>query len=77
MIYIDDESFYEKPGMCCDCPFFDGGGPSTAYGSDVGFCRMFEESHKRWINPPRRCQKLFNKAFRMPEGRKLVVVSDD
>lgn len=35
---------------------------------------VFQENHRSWINPPRRCQKLFNKAFRMPEGSKLVIV---
>lgn len=35
---------------------------------------MFQENHRSWINPPRRCQKLFNKAFRMPEGSRLVIV---
>jgi hypothetical protein len=35
---------------------------------------VFGEMHRSWINPPRRCQKLFNKAFRMPDGSKLVIV---
>lgn len=35
---------------------------------------MFDEMHHSYINPPRRCQKLFNKAFRMPDGSNLVIV---
>lgn len=45
--------------------------------SDIGFCRLFEENHKYYINPPKRCQKLFNRAFRMPEGSRLVIVKNE
>ena len=74
MITINDIVFYDKPGSCGSCPFFDNGGTSSFHGSEIGYCRLFDEMHRRWINPPRRCQKLFNKAFRTPEGSRLVIV---
>jgi len=74
MITINDIVFYDKPGSCGSCPFFDNGGTSSFHGSEIGYCRLFDEMHRRWINPPRRCQKLFNKAFRMPDDSKLVIV---
>lgn len=74
MITINDIVFYDKPGSCGSCPFFDNGGTSSFHGSEIGYCRLFDEMHRQWINPPRRCQKLFNKAFRMPDGSKLVIV---
>lgn len=42
--------------------------------SSMGYCMMFDENHRSWRELPRRCQKLFNKAFRMPEGSHLVIV---
>lgn len=42
-------------------------------GEVKGHCRMFDEMHKSYINPPKRCQKIFNKAFRMPDGSELVI----
>ena len=81
MIYIQGEAFYDKPGSCGSCPFFSSGNTflSGKVGccSDIGFCRLFEENHKYYINPPKRCQKLFNQAFRMPEGSKLVIVKNE
>lgn len=74
MITINGTTFYDKPGSCGSCPFFDNGGTSSFHGSETGYCRLFDEMHRRWINPPRRCQKLFNKAFRMPDGSNLVIV---
>lgn len=74
MITINGTTFYDKPGSCGSCPFFDNGGTSIFHGSETGYCRLFDEMHRRWINPPRRCQKLFNKAFRMPDGSNLVIV---
>lgn len=46
-------------------------------GSSIGHCTMFNEMHHSYINPPRRCQKLFNKAFRYPEGTKLSIVTEN
>lgn len=75
MLTINSETFYEKPGSCGTCPFFYNGATHLQSNFVQGFCRLFEENHKSYINPPRRCQKLFNKAFRMPDGSKLVVVA--
>lgn len=78
MVTINGETFYDKPGSCGTCPFFSSGATHMFSGLDgKGHCRLFNENHSRWINPPRRCQKLFNKAFRMPEGTRLVIVEKE
>lgn len=78
MVTINGEIFHDKPGSCGTCPFFNSGNTylSSRLGcnSSMGFCTVFGENHRSWINPPRRCQELFNKAFRMPEGSKLIIV---
>lgn len=75
MVYINGVRFDEKPGMCCSCPFFSTG--SSAMTTYVkGHCRLWDETHKMTINPPARCQKIFNKAFRYPDGSKLVITQD-
>lgn len=76
MVTINGEIFHDKPGSCGTCPFFTNGRTSRFPGTEIGFCRMFDENHRSWINPPRRCQKLFNKAFRMPDGSDLVIVKN-
>lgn len=73
MIILNGKEFYDIPGSYATCPFFLMGGHGLQY--DTGFCTLFEENHKTYINPPRRCMKLFRKAFRMPEGSELVVVA--
>lgn len=73
MIYINDKPFYEKPGSCATCPFFFDGHSSMCY-CDKGVCTLFGEQHKGIINPPARCQKLFNKAFKYAEGTRLVIM---
>lgn len=76
MVTINGKIFHDKPGSCGSCPFFDNGSTSMYHG-EVGYCWMFGENHRSWINPPRRCQKLFNKAFRMPEGARLVIIAQE
>lgn len=76
MITINKITFYDKPGSCGTCPFFTNGA-SRFCNVSKGYCRMFDEEHHSYINIPRRCQKLFNKAFRMPEGSNLVIVVKD
>lgn len=81
MITINGKTFHDKPGSCGTCPFFNSGNTylSCRIGnySRNGFCTLFEENHKFYINPPRRCHKLFNKAFKMPEGSSLVIVVNE
>lgn len=72
MITINGEKFYEKPTSCGTCPFYLSGSTSLSP-SCRGVCRLFAENHKSYINPPKRCQKLFNKAFRYPDGSELVI----
>ncbi len=76
MIVINGEKFYDKPGSCGSCPFFYSGSTRLSNFSN-GVCRLWNEKHKSYINPPKRCQKLFNKAFRFPDGTKLVIVDGE
>lgn len=77
MVTINGEQFYDKPSSCGTCPFFSDGATHLNPSFARGHCRMFDEIHHFYIYPPRRCQKLFNLAFRMPEGSDLVIVSKD
>lgn len=76
MISINGTAFYEKPGSCGTCPFFISGS-SRLVPVDKGLCMLFKEMHHTYINPPWRCRKLFNKAFKYPEGSNLVIVKDE
>lgn len=78
MVTINGETLYNNPGSCGTCPFFYNGATHLQpVGSQKGYCRMFDEMHKSYINPPARCKKLFNKAFSMPEGSTLVITVND
>lgn len=76
-IIINGKKFYDKPGSCGTCPFFSSGNTYLSsrlgYSSSMGYCMIFDENHRSWRNPPRRCQKLFNKAFNMPNNEPLVI----
>lgn len=74
MVIINDRKFYDKPGSCDSCPFFFSGSTHLCTNKGRGICTLFNEMHQPYINPPKRCQKLFNKAFRMPNGSNLVIV---
>lgn len=76
MILINGTKFWDKPGSCGTCPFFISGS-SRLSPSDRGVCTLWNENHRTYINPPRRCQKLFNKASRYPDGTKLVIVAEN
>lgn len=75
-VIINDIKFYEKPSSCGSCGFFSNGSTYINPGSEIGHCRLFDEMHKRYINPPARCAKLFNKAFREYDGRSLIIVNN-
>ena len=74
-IYVNNEPFDEKPESCATCPFFVDGSSSMCH-YDKGLCTLFGEQHKGIINPPERCQKLFNKAFKFAEGTRLVIMQN-
>ena len=76
MIYINGQKFYDKPGSCGTCPFFNNGSTHMSPGSIKGHCLQWNEMHKSYINPPARCKKLFNKAFKYPEGTELIIVGN-
>lgn len=73
MIKINGRIFYDKPGSCGTCSFFNSGS-SELCPQQKGYCDLWQEMHNCWINVPQKCQKLFNKAFKMPEGSDLVIV---
>nr|DAJ04705.1 MAG TPA: hypothetical protein [Caudoviricetes sp.] len=76
MITINGKVFYDKPGSCGSCSFFFCGSTHLCPNRGKGICILFNEMHQPYINPPKRCQKLFNKAFRMPDGSDLVIVKN-
>lgn len=76
MITINGKVFYDKPGSCGSCSFFFCGSTHLCPNRGKGICILFNEMHQSYINPPKRCQKLFNKAFRMPDGSDLVIVKN-
>lgn len=76
MITINGKVFYDKPGSCGSCSFFFCGSTHICPNRGKGICILFNEMHQPYINPPKRCQKLFNKAFRMPDGSDLVIVKN-
>ena len=76
MIYINNKAFYDRHGSCGTCPFFMDGSSSMCH-PQRGLCTMFAETHASYINPPGRCLKLFNKAFKHPDGAKLLIVYDE
>jgi hypothetical protein len=74
MVYINGWKFYEEPGSCGTCPFFSNGATQMAAGSMRGHCILWNEMHGRTTNPPRRCAKLFKKAFTFQDGERLQIV---
>lgn len=79
MIIINGHKFYEEPGSCGTCPFLLTGNtdsPMPVPHADKGLCIQWDETHHTWANTPRRCSKLFKKAFSAgyPEGTELVIV---
>lgn len=75
-VFINGKKFTEEPGSCGACPFFFNGRtemPPSA--SPKGLCALFDESHSSYITIPRRCHKLFKKAFTFQEGENLVITA--
>lgn len=76
-VYINGEKFTEEPLTCGSCPFFSSGrNAMTPSASAMGHCRLFDEMHNSYISPPRRCHKLFKKAFTFREGENLVITAN-
>lgn len=81
MVTINGCKFWEVPTSCGTCEFFYNGAtyvpglPSTHQAR--GHCRLFNEMHHSWINIPRRCSKLFKKAFALYDnsGEEVVIVT--
>ena len=65
-IYVNNEPFDEKPESCATCPFFVDGSSSMRH-SDKDLCMLFGVQHKGIKNPPARCHKIFDKAFKFAE----------
>lgn len=66
MITINGIRFSEYPSSCGTCPCFAFLSPSPLI--RMGHCRMWNEMHHSYIDPPRRCRKLFKKVFEFPDG---------
>lgn len=81
MIIINGKTFYEEPTSCGTCPFLYipcTNAPAPVSSSDKGHCLLWDEIHRTWRSVPRRCSKLFSKAFaNYPEGSNLVIVAND
>lgn len=82
MITINNVAFHEEPGSCGTCPFLFIPGkdapsflPSGGDSSGKHHCTLFDEWHHSWAGCPRRCRKLFRKAFSFPDGYKLVITN--
>lgn len=74
MVTINGKEFTDKPTHCGSCPFFHSGSTAMWTNPGKGFCELFDEFHRHYINPPKRCQKLFNAAFRFPDGENLCIL---
>lgn len=81
MIIINGQKFYEEPTSCGTCPFlliYNSDAPVPVHHIESKYhCLLFDEMHASWRSVPRRCQKLFKKAFTYPEGTELVLVSNN
>jgi hypothetical protein len=75
MITINGQRFYGIPGSCGSCSFFSNGSTDRQPGGELGHCIMFNEWHKRWCTTPRRCMKLFKKAFTFADGSELIITA--
>ncbi len=81
MIIINGHKFYEEPGSCGTCPFLLTGNTNTPIignsQTSRGICIQWNETHHTWASIPRRCAKLFKKAFEAgyPDGTVLAIVS--
>lgn len=80
MLIINGYIFYEEPGTCGTCPFLVTGNtnaPVPTVSSNRGVCLQWNETHHTWAAIPRRCSKLFKKAFAAgyPDGTKMVIVA--
>jgi len=76
MIYINNKLFYDTPGSCGTCEFYVSGSTSMCPTSR-GICALFDEEHHSYINIPKRCAKIFRKAFKFPEGTKLIITANN
>lgn len=75
-VFINGKKFTEEPGSCGACPFFfNSRTEMTPSASPKGLCALFDESHSSYITIPRRCHKLFKKAFTFQEGENLVITA--
>lgn len=77
MIMINGKKFYDEPTSCGACPFFFNGMTDAplSQATTKGHCMQFDEMHNSWRNVPRRCEKIFRKAFTYSEGSELVITN--
>lgn len=82
MVIINNTKFYEIPTSCGTCPFLMTGNtdvPRVGYRTDRGLCLQWDEVHHTWTKLPRRCAKVFKKAFEQynDSGENLVITQKD
>lgn len=78
MVIINGKSFYEVPSSCGTCPFLLTGNtdcPGVVSAYSKGVCIQWNETHHSWANIPKRCERLFKKAFKQYNdcGMNLVI----
>jgi CRISPR/Cas system CMR-associated protein Cmr3 (group 5 of RAMP superfamily) len=77
-ITINGFKFYDEPSSCGTCAFFNNGQTEMSAGSERGVCIAFDETHHRWKQCPRRCKRIFRKAFtQFSDGAELTIVIND
>lgn len=81
MITINGIRMYEEPTSCGTCPFLHTGTTDSPVSASYskGICLQWNETHHTWRNVPKRCAKLFRRAFEMYDnsGENLVIVSKE
>jgi len=82
MVIINGHTFYEEPGCCGTCPFLMTGNtdvPGIGHTAQRGLCIQWNEEHHTWAHIPRRCAKLFKRAFQLYDnsGQELVITSKE
>jgi hypothetical protein len=78
MITINGFRFYDQPARCRDCSFYDDGTTERYEGRtpSLGLCVLWGEMHRPYCTVPRRCDKLFTKAFTFANGEELIITRD-
>ncbi len=72
MITINGIKFTSNPCICGVCPAL-----HIGKNDSKGWCTLWELHKCRYNSVPRRCVDIFDKAFKYPDGKNLVIVLKD